>query len=215
MLSRRDSYQSRDTSKTTSKTLGHGYPLTFRTSGTSGNSPLSTSNLFLRAAKDSGSGCVPTRELRFKEIAHQLPTYTPSRRKIGERAIRNQFQGQGSATRGWGALFPRKGHERAEVREKCGPQCFLSPENNGFPICAALRMAGTPDAPLKEEEEEMCLPMTQGIEAAYHRARQYHHDEIADLARRLRDTTCKHRMTKEEIQRFLTALKKAQAVEFA
>jgi len=48
--------------------------------------------------------------------------------------------------KGWHALAPKKGRERHELKARCGDNCFLRPEDEGFPICAALDRAEVPCA---------------------------------------------------------------------
>jgi hypothetical protein len=50
-----------------------------------------------------------------------------------------RHKGSGSATKGWKDDAPKRGVERSALKTKCGDTCFLKPETNGFPICAALR----------------------------------------------------------------------------
>lgn len=61
---------------------------------------------------------------------------------------------------GWHALAPRKGSERNELKAKCGDACFLRPEDNGFPICAAL-----------DRTEAPCAIDCRGLAAAKSRSR--------------------------------------------
>lgn len=67
---------------------------------------------------------------------------------------------------GWKTRAPSRGEERKIQYEKCGDKCFLLPEKYGFPICAK----GT------------CDPDCDGIVTAYRRARQYHHEDVAQRA---------------------------------
>jgi hypothetical protein len=46
---------------------------------------------------------------------------------------------KGPKTKGWGMDAPKKGAEREALKHTCGKECFLKPDSNGFPICAALR----------------------------------------------------------------------------
>lgn len=62
--------------------------------------------------------------------------------------------------KGWHELAPRKGKERDELKAKCGDACFLRPEDNGFPICAALSRTKSP-----------CTVDCRGLAAAKSRSR--------------------------------------------
>ena len=88
-------------------------------------------------------------------------------------------KGRGGATRGWGAAAPKRGKERHALMNKCGRQCFLQPENEGFPICAALR------------EGQGCEVDCRGVTAAFSRARQYKHGGIAQRARAIQQRKCR------------------------
>ena len=84
-------------------------------------------------------------EVQIKEIEkHPLSSESPSTR-----------QGKG-----WHELAPRKGKERNELKAKCGDACFLRPDDNGFPICAALTRTNTP-----------CAVDCRGLAAAKSRSR--------------------------------------------
>lgn len=84
-------------------------------------------------------------EAQIKEIEkHPLSPESPSTR-----------QGKG-----WHELAPRKGKERDELKAKCGDACFLRPEDNGFPICAALSRTKSP-----------CAVDCRGLAAAKSRSR--------------------------------------------
>jgi hypothetical protein len=61
---------------------------------------------------------------------------------------------------------------------RCGEACFLQPETEKFPICAALR------------EGQGCAIDCRGLQAAYNRARQYKYNKVAEMARELLDKKC-------------------------
>ena len=56
--------------------------------------------------------------------------------------------------------------DRRKMMHKCGPECFLRPENLGFPIC-----------------NPNCKINKYGLEAAYKRARQYGYNDVAKKAK--------------------------------
>jgi hypothetical protein len=62
--------------------------------------------------------------------------------------------------KGWKDLAPKKGKERALLKEKCGDACFLRPEDNSYPICAKL-----------SETEGECRISCSALAAAKNRAR--------------------------------------------
>jgi hypothetical protein len=62
---------------------------------------------------------------------------------------------RGVATRGWKKQQPGT-HQRTLMLQKCGKKCFLGP-NKSFPIC----------------KKNTCKRSSQGVYAAYIRARQY------------------------------------------
>jgi hypothetical protein len=64
-------------------------------------------------------------------------------------------KGRGVATRGWKSEQPGY-HERTMMMEKCGKKCFLGSKKS-FPIC----------------KKNTCRISSQGVYAAYIRARQY------------------------------------------
>jgi len=64
-------------------------------------------------------------------------------------------RGRGIATRGWKNQQPGS-HQRTVMLKKCGKKCFLGP-NKSFPIC----------------KKNTCKISSQGLYAAYIRARQY------------------------------------------
>ncbi len=102
---------------------------------------------------------------------------TPPSRKAKKRTLEVQIarksKGRGIRTRGWRAAAPQKGTERHELKQKCGDKCFLRPESEGFPICAALR------------EGKGCAIDCRGVVAAKVRARQYKYPKVAQRAERI------------------------------
>ena len=79
---------------------------------------------------------------------------------------------RGIPTKGWAAMAPPK-RERSAYKKRCGKKCLLKPESNGYPIC-----------------DENCEPDCRGIQSAYRRARQYHHQDIANKALKARSKYC-------------------------
>ena len=77
----------------------------------------------------------------------------------------------GALTSGWAAEAPRKGAQRRAMAAACGSECFLDPQNEGFPVCSIFG----------------CNPTCKGINAAYNRARQYGHEGIAQKAKKLQE----------------------------
>jgi hypothetical protein len=88
--------------------------------------------------------------------------------------------GSGSPTRGWKVAFPQRGTERHQLMAACGPQCFLQPAREAFPICAKLT----------RDRRNACVPVRQGVQSAYNRARQWGYKDVAKRARALLDRAC-------------------------
>jgi len=75
----------------------------------------------------------------------------------------------------WSIKSPKKGKERQFMMDVCGPNCFLLPHVEKFPICAALTRTKYP-----------CKIDQDGVLAAYKRARQYKYEDVALKASKLR-----------------------------
>jgi hypothetical protein len=58
--------------------------------------------------------------------------------KLQKSSVKQQ-SGRGGKTKGWKEAAPKRGAERNALKTKCGNECFLKPDSNGFPICASLR----------------------------------------------------------------------------
>lgn len=105
---------------------------------------------------------------------------TPKSRQAKRSALKTQIarsnDGRGKRTRGWAAAAPQKGTERHQLKAKCGDTCFLKPQAEGFPICAALR------------EKQGCKVDCRGVTAARVRAAQWKYPtvyrEAANLERK-------------------------------
>jgi len=110
-------------------------------------------------------------EISLSETYNSLPKSRKSKRN----EIRNldPEDGRGSPTRGWGGRNPQRGRERHELMEKCGKMCFLKPDTEGYPVCAALRTG------------QGCNYDCGGLQAAYNRAQQHGERKIATRAQRL------------------------------
>lgn len=81
--------------------------------------------------------------------------------------------GRGSKTKGWKDAAPERGAERAALKHKCGKECFLKPDSNGFPICAALRSG------------KGCKVDCRGIIAAKVRSGQWDYKDVREAAEKL------------------------------
>lgn len=112
----------------------------------------------------------------------QTLSNVPKSRKAKRSALKTQIErsedGRGKKTRGWAAAAPQKGTERHQLKKKCGDSCFLKPEAEGFPICAALR------------EHQGCKVDCRGVTAAKVRASQWKYPvvyrEASNLERKYR-----------------------------
>ncbi len=80
--------------------------------------------------------------------------------------IDNEGNPKGKSLRGWGAAAPQRGKERHELMHACGRECFLKPDTEGFPICAALR------------EGNGCKVDCRGIIAAKVRAGEWKYSDV-------------------------------------
>ena len=86
----------------------------------------------------------------------------------------HQYQfstGKGKHTRGWAELAPQRGKQRHLLKEKCGDQCFLMPEQQAFPIC-----------PKCFNSICKCELDCRGLTAAKIRAAQYKYHDIVNAA---------------------------------
>jgi hypothetical protein len=98
----------------------------------------------------------------------------------------NEKRGErrGMLTRGWAGAYPQGTAERAKVFEQCGEDCFVAkPQKNakgktiyGYPICRRCNAQGRCD----------CAIDPRGVQAAYQRAQEYGHKEIAEKAMSLK-----------------------------
>ncbi len=77
--------------------------------------------------------------------------------------------------KGWAKLSPKKGTQRHEMMEKCGKKCFLDPKNEGYPICAYT-------------DRPVCKIDYAGVLSAYVRSRQWKHEKVSTLAKKLLDS---------------------------
>jgi hypothetical protein len=72
-----------------------------------------------------------------------------------------------NVTRGWKNEKPGF-KQRTQMLAKCGKKCFLGPKKS-FPIC----------------KKNTCKISKKGVYSAYIRARQYHHKNISQKAKKL------------------------------
>ena len=72
-----------------------------------------------------------------------------------------------NVTRGWKSEKPGY-KQRTQMMQKCGKKCFLGP-NKSFPIC----------------KKNTCKISKKGVYSAYIRARQYHHKNISQKAKKI------------------------------
>ena len=114
----------------------------------------------------------------LRETLADLPKSRQAKRRDLEKQLATSKEGRSMRTRGWKAAAPQKGKERHALMEECGEGCFLQPETEGFPICAALR------------EGQGCAIDCRGVTSALVRARQWGYDNVAELAREIQDRKC-------------------------
>lgn len=142
------------------------------------------------AGKNLSVGTPPSVEQSLSEEAHdkgrryllehaaQLLQRQGSRRKGSKKGSVKRYD-VGAATRGWSIVAPHSINERREVYEQCGSQCFVAkPEIKngrvvklGFPICDTCH-----------HHKCTCKIDPRGVKAAFRRARQYGHENIAKKA---------------------------------
>lgn len=112
------------------------------------------------------------KEQSLRETYNTTPRSRRYKRTVLSREIGSK-QGRGMRTRGWAAAAPQKGKERHELMHKCGSQCFLMPDREGFPVCAALRTG------------EGCKVDCRGIIAAKVRAGEWKYKDVLEAASKL------------------------------
>jgi hypothetical protein len=93
--------------------------------------------------------------------------------KLRKEIRASRHSAKGYATRGWAAAAPRRGKEREALMAKCGEQCFLRPDTQSYPVCAALRTG------------QGCKIDCQGVDAARVRSAQYHDKKVLSRAKAL------------------------------
>lgn len=116
----------------------------------------------------------PRREPSLEEIKKTLPKSRQYKSKSLERIIKADSSRK-SPTRGWLASSPQKGRERHEIYDKCGSTCFLRPQDEGFPVCPALRTT-----------KGKCGVSCAGVQSAINRSRQYDYPDITAKAEKLK-----------------------------
>lgn len=165
------------------------------------NKSLRKENPFILAAKQTKLGCIPMQELNWKLLTEYSGTdIAPNLKRNAQQILSNQNVSSGSPTRGWHLEAPQRGHERHELAQVC-PECFLNRETEGFPICPKLEIGN------QTKNQTQCLPMRQGIQSAYNRARQWKYEKQAEEAKemlRLGDK-CKN-ISREDLREYLDQL---------
>lgn len=81
--------------------------------------------------------------------------------------------GRGGKTKGWKDAAPKRGAERHELKKKCGNECFLKPDSEGFPICASLKYG------------KGCKVDCRGIIAAKVRSGEWDYKDVHEAAMKL------------------------------
>lgn len=114
-------------------------------------------------------------KILYKESpsAHQRykgKTINPTEVKIPKSKM-EPAKGRGGKTKGWKNDAPKRGAERTALKAKCGNECFLKPDNNGFPICASLRTG-----------KNTCKVDCRGIIAAKVRSGQWDYKDVHEAA---------------------------------
>jgi hypothetical protein len=126
-----------------------------------------------RVTKSASVNLPKTKPASLAKTLAALPPSRKTKKASLERSIERKKEGQGSSTRGWAAAAPQKGRERSELKAKCGDQCFLKPDNKGFPICPAPRLG------------QGCKVDCRGIIAAKVRAGEWNYKHVEEAAAKL------------------------------
>ena len=84
-------------------------------------------------------------------------------------------QKSGNKMKGWKGAAPKRGTEREALKAKCGSECFLKPDSNGFPICQKLRSGSN----------SSCKVDCRGIIAAKVRAGIWDYKDVQEAAEML------------------------------
>lgn len=110
-------------------------------------------------------------------------THQPHLREKLKKMIeeKREYEARGSPTRGWRARAPQRGQPRHQLMSECGRSCFLDPESEAYPICPKCSLGNNGC---------ICAIDCGAVQAAYNRAKQYHKEDIAALAKKLLETKC-------------------------
>lgn len=128
-------------------------------------------------------GEMPIHTFDLKKVLAQ--THQPHLIKLleGQVAKQQKSEKRGQRTRGWSGTAPHRGHQRHQLKEKCGDKCFLIPATEAFPICPKLGGLSSPHAP-------PCQLSCQGLHAAKIRAHQYKYTDLYQSIDKLLKDKC-------------------------
>lgn len=113
------------------------------------------------------------KSLKSRSVKRKSPRRSIKRLSAGRRSVKRSI-GRGGRTRGWREASPKRGVERSAMKKKCGSKCFLSPKNNGYPICAV----------------NTCKPDCRGIISAKVRSAQFKDKSVLALAKKMEKRFC-------------------------
>lgn len=116
--------------------------------------------------------------LNLKKIQASLPASRKAQHKNLEKIMKHEGEGRGSPTRYWKSLSPQRGAERHALKVRCGSSAFLSPEDEKYPVMAALRV------------NDKCEYVCQGLQSALNRSCQYGALDISARANTLGVKEC-------------------------
>jgi hypothetical protein len=113
----------------------------------------------------------------YEKIRATIPATRKYKIQQLEKVMKNKNEPRGSKTRSWSAQSPQR-RERHELKAKCGDKAFLDPEQEKYPVMAALRV------------NDKCEYNCYGIQSSINRSCQYNRLDIAEKAQKLGEKHC-------------------------
>lgn len=117
----------------------------------------------------------PKRSPRKRSPPKRSPRKSPAKR-----SSRRSPRKSSPMRFGWVADAPKSQRDRREVRQKCGPDCFMMPKELKFPICPKCRDGAC-----------SCQEDCRGLLSAHVWGRHHGYHEVANRAdRKARSSGC-------------------------